>query len=788
MRSLSAESTATETTVTSARSRIEINEQVNLLIEGEWITVILEEQPVMGYRKADYQTRNSVVVQLLNAQLITPKEAMQAFSIPSSSLYKILKNFNQEGIRGLIPKKSGPKQAWKLIPRARRLLLDVVYAHPDWKMPQIMGEVNFKLQQEQLAPLSERHASRFLAFCGILPTGGRSCPPRGPQLPVEIDSESQASICITSAAQDANALTNLKSNSSQIGPSDEKPHASMSSLSGCLLPQSDQPKRHLSVTERRYLLSLQSGIDSTFGGGFLVLPFLTKVQFPQLIDSELASLPQGYYSTLQLTLNFFYLALFGIASLEMVKRIPKQELGLLIGRKRSAGLTKLRAFLSQVGQLKEQTSAFALTAACYQIRAGVVDWQVLFVDGHFIPYYGQRVIRKGYFTTRRMAIKGNQAYYANDSGGRPLFFLLVSANKSLIQVLPQIMPRVRQLVGDQWTDWSLTLVFDRGGFCAELFNQLNQQKVYWVTWLKSSRKIKIKVDKIKEEKFRLYLLRLKKSKVKVKLYEWQVEITNYGSCRAIVLLDPKSGKRMVMITNDKVRKADQIAEYLLNRWSQENFFKLMLARYYLDYTPGYQFENPTEEPLVSNPRIKELRRVKKRLITMKRKLESELSKKLLARKRDKVSLQNYKKAHKKRIRTIEGLDIQIERIKNELAQTPKELPLDEVWEKKHEVANLERKVFFDCIKCLAFNAEEWLLEQFAHHYQSKNIRQVLLQIIFRGAHVQLVDGQLYVRLKSFDSLKVQAAAEALCLELNKKQIYTLDKFHFPVIYEVMPRL
>ncbi len=734
-----------------------INEAVSLITSANWITVRVNDQPVMGYEPGDKSTRNSVVVQLLEAQLLTLSEGVKGFGIARSTLRGVLKAFRQEGIRGLVPAKSGPKEAWKLIPRARRLLLDVVYSHPDWNMPQIMTKVNQQLELEGLAPLSRRHARRFLTSCGV------------------------STVTTNSTGFATGQLSAQKDNQPEISDLNSQEQPLVVKAPSCY-----QPQTTLTTADRRYLSQLEKGIDSAFAGGFLTVPFLTLIQFPKLINDQLNVMAEGYISTQQVVLNYFYLALFGIASLEMVKMIIKTELGLLIGRSRSCGLTKLRSFLSELAKYS-RAEAFALAAACHQIQAGVVEWQVLFVDGHFIPYYGRRSIRKGYFTTRRMALKGNEAYYANDRQGRPLFFLLTEASTSLIAILPEIVARVRQIVDQKWTDWCLTLAFDRGGFCAQLFKKLDQSKVYWVTWLKISRKVRTQVYQIEEESFRLYLLRLKKSRVKVKLYEWKVEITAYGLCRAIILHDPKTQKRMVIISNDKKRSCDEIAELLIARWSQENFFKVMQARYHLDYCPSYQFEEVEQEALVDNPHIKQLRAQKRRLQAQKRKLESELSQKLLARKRDNVSLQSYKEAHQKRVRTIEALTGEIERIKEELTQTPKQIPLSQAWGRKHNITILEGKGFFDVIKGVAFNAEEWLLEQLKPHYQAQNIRQILLGIINRGGIVQLIDGVIHVRLKPFDSFKAQAAASALCESLNQEPVCTLDKFQLPLMFEVFPQ-
>lgn len=574
--------------------RVIVNELVSLLIEGSWIVVIVDGRPVMRYSFTDSQTRNSVIVQLVTAQLVSVKEAVQAFRIARTTLTDALRNFNQQGIAGLIRGKRGPKQAWKLIPNARRLVLDVVYAHPDSNISQITELINQKLLAQQLQPISERHVRRFLTFCGIWPRTTK-----------------------TRFISDGHNEQALSDDSEQpvehqkVGLDDPLP------ATKCLGAKAYHLKGTLTALERRYLSKLENGFDSAFAGGFLLIGFLTLVQFVQLIEVELTDLSEGYISTLQMGLTFFYLALFGIASLEMVEMIAKTELGVLIGRLRSPGLTKLRAFLKEVTS-RGLAEAFGQAAAAAQIRAGIVEWEILFIDGHFIPYYGRRSIRKGYFTTHRMAIKGNQVYYANDKKARPLFFLLVEASTSLTTILPKMVMRVQKMVGEQWSKWCLTLIFDRGGFSAQLFAKLDQEKVYWVTWWKGPRKVWDQIASIKEEHFKLFLLRLKKSQVVVKLVESQVEITDYGKSRAIILLDPKSKKRMVIISNDKKRSIKEIAELLLNRWSQENFFKVMLARYFLDYTPSYQFEQMESEPLVDNPQIKELRNVKNRLMTMKR--------------------------------------------------------------------------------------------------------------------------------------------------------------------------
>ncbi len=163
-----------------------------------------------------------------------------------------------------------------------------------------------------------------------------------------------------------------------------------------------------------------------------------------------------------------------------------------------------------------------------------------------------------------------------------------------------------------------------------------------------------------------------------------------------------------------------------------------------------------------------------------------MGQKAIGRKREQASLKQLKKDNDKRVRAIKSLEREIERFNQELTHTPDKVPLSQVWQQQQDVANLEAKRFLDLMKCLAFNGEEWLLEQLLPHYRGKDVRQVLRHILLRGAVVQLVNQVLYVRLKPFDSPKIQAAAEGLCRELTALQPTTLDKFGFRIIYQVLP--
>ena len=724
-----------------------LNAQVMLRKASGQGTILFQGQSIMLYTLADRETMKSVAAQLVKNELATVSEVSRGLGIPPSTLRDAVSAFSTAGIRGLIPAQRGPKGPWKFTPERRQRALETARTQPEATWAEITASAN----EGEAEQVSQRHVQRCLQNV-------RPFPQRAACSPAE---ESQTSpLGATEVAGGGVAMTYEMSGESAL-PS-------------------------LTAADRRYLARLRAGVDSVFGGGFLVLPFLHDLDFVGLVARTFSSLPDLGYTVLQMALAFFFLALFNVPSLEATRILLFTEFGLLLGRHRGPGLDKLRRFLKSV-QAVERSEAFVLGVAHQLITMGVVDWEILYLDGHFTPYFGRHVVRKGYFTVRRLAMRGHQAYYANDPQGRPFFFLLTPASDQLTVIIPRMISQVKAIVGDRWVDWVLTLIFDRGGFCAALFKLLDELKVYWITWLELNRELRQIIDQLPEEGFRRYLIRLKTTKVQVKLTEIGVYLKGYGWTRAVVILDLKTGARLAVISSDKSRSPQEIVRLMLLRWGQENFFKIMRVEKKLDYSPGYAFDVVREEPLVDNPQIKALRAKKKALKAEQARCQGELGERLLRRKRDTISLETYKGQQEKLVRRIASLGREIKRLKAELKALPKKVPISQVLEAPLEQCNFERKRFFDEMKLVAYHAEEQLLQILSKSYTGKDRRVVLHQILHRGTWVQLRGETLYVQLKPFDRPSVQQAAEALCAALNEKQPRTLDKFRFRVVYAVQPR-
>ncbi len=66
----------------------------------------------------------------------------------------------------------------------------------------------------------------------------------------------------------------------------------------------------------------------------------------------------------------------------------------------------------------------------------------------------------------------------------------------------------------------------------------------------------------------------------------------------------------------------------------------------------------------------------------------------------------------------------------------------------------------------------------------KEVWPAMSMIVERGGLVKLEEGRLQVTLRRFKDREIDYAARHLCEDLNRMSAVTLDRFHFPIRYQV----
>ncbi|GAB6174314.1 hypothetical protein JCM15765_37920 [Paradesulfitobacterium aromaticivorans] len=274
------------------------------------------------------------------------------------------------------------------------------------------------------------------------------------------------------------------------------------------LPVTDLPNKEdelpvssSSQTEDALISRLSQGMDSRYGAALILTPFLQKLELiPILAQSVLAQKdacadkartvadnlqellnPERLYNLAQMFLTLVYLDCIPV-SLDRSLQVSGPE-GLWpvargfegTGRKDPAALLGGGCRPGDIWRCSHEASPAVLEAG------HIVQLGSLYLDGNFVPNYGKSHIAKGYFTTRRLALKGNHPYFANEPKGRPIFFRLTSAAVKFTDIIPDMVKDAQELMAETGTQSPLIVVFDRGGYDSKLFQKLDRMGVLYIT-------------------------------------------------------------------------------------------------------------------------------------------------------------------------------------------------------------------------------------------------------------------------------------------------------------------
>jgi len=216
-----------------------------------------------------------------------------------------------------------------------------------------------------------------------------------------------------------------------------------------------------SPAQRVYLDGLEQGAYNAYAGGLLFVPMLARYNFVPTLSRVIKMVTHEGYSLAELGLALFYLDAFGFRSLEDFKRAYAEEFGVLMGRVQSPSLFTLRRFLHQLretGKGEALMEEFGLT----YLKSGLAAWGVMYLDGHFLPYYGMYAISKGWHGVRQMPMKGSYNFLAVDERFAPWLFLVRAWAEDLLQKIPELTQAGQTDRGASGSESEATGSIDRG--------------------------------------------------------------------------------------------------------------------------------------------------------------------------------------------------------------------------------------------------------------------------------------------------------------------------------------
>jgi hypothetical protein len=540
---------------------------------------------------------------------------------------------------------------------------------------------------------------------------------------------------------------------------------------------------------------LEQGEYNAYAGGLLFVPLLERYEFLPTLKRVITLSTYEGYSLAELALTLFYLDVFGFRSLEDFKRAYGEEFGVLVGRSQSPSLFTLRRFLHKVRHLKRGQTLIDEFALSY-LQSGLAEWGVMYIDGHFVPYYGLHPIRKGWHGVRQMPMKGSYHFLAVDEQFSPWLLFLGSAAEDLLEKIPELIEKAKELgqragLSAQQLE-QLIVVFDREGYSAELYRHLDgkdqgegKRRALFISWAKYADKWVNDFAEAEFAKVARVTYQIRKAK-EIKYLETTRIMSKYGKIRAVVIQGGGEQHRSAIYTNGTAEEigAERVVQLISRRWGEENTIKELLHKHLINYMPGYVVEELEEQPLVDNPQVKELKKQRAGLSSELNRLKIELADHVLPPKNQ--QRQRDARSQPQILEDITVTESALLLLNQQLDQLPAQIHFDQAHAgEKMLQLNYEKKRFLDAIKVFACNLKAQMCQMLLNHYDcQKELLPALSMMVERAGYVQWREGRLFVTLRRFKNPEIDYAARRLCEDLNNMNPASLDRFRFPIRYRV----
>lgn len=721
------------------------------------VTVYCEYRPVVSFDPGKINERRLAVVQLVELGYCKNRIAGKICGFHRNTVGKLMRTKRLLGIEAIFEDNRGPKAPWKYIDSIRKAIKKLIREHPDWTDKQIADAA-----AKQLETTISRSAVARIRIANQDTEVER---------PTRHDLEELAKIADTIDVKqhdERQLCFNFEDDPKFKKQVDE-------------FADEDTPEPQTN-TDKVFLEHLQQGQRNVFAGMLFHHLFLDHISFSNAFD--LPSSINNTYDDYEIMEAVLFGLNIGLPSIESHKLVNSQDMGLLLGRTRSPDETTIRLRLKQMAEFTPSESLIDHFADLF-LSLGFINPEVFFIDGHFLPYYGLKVLSKGYHTVRRTIMKGNEIYVVSDLDGKPLFSITEGCDIDFRPIIIRAADKIISLGIER-----PILVFDRGGYGVHFFSQLSTRADF-VTWAKY-----IKKDELKDLEYtsclmfngKRYLIaektKLIRESISTAIKEGRTETTS-TEVRMVVFRELDKDRPVAIYTSNHQKPAPDIAAYMLSRWGEsENFFKEIMSLYNFNYHPGYDLKELEEQPLVDNPEVKT---IKKTIKGIKQKMgqlalaKQETESKIKIRKdiRLENKLNNLQKE-------IDNYNKELEAFHGTLKEMPDKVSIIEVLRgRPMNKAELEKKKIYDLIQMIAFHSREHLVSLFCSCYDDpRDVKQILTKITKLAGYVKLAGKTLVVLLDWVEDKKHRKAAIKFCHLINSMSPRLRGRMEFKLYFRI----
>jgi len=232
---------------------------------------------------------------------------------------------------------------------------------------------------------------------------------------------------------------------------------------------------------------------------------------------------------------------------------------------------------------------------------GIIDGMIVYVDGHFKPYWGNVNIPKGFSTLLNKPMKGIYEFFGHDASGNAICSIELPGDANLLDGTDFIK---REIVAALGPDHAKLLIVDREGMSGEQLEKYEDEARSILGILRTSSNVQKQLDAV--EITEVYETDPKGNPGSM-ISDVQLEVPNYrvhetieegkkkevnGSVGCVAVHNLKNGNKYAIahtVKDDEFTKEEGVGLYKKRFPVQENDFKSKKVNGDLDTLHGYDF-------------------------------------------------------------------------------------------------------------------------------------------------------------------------------------------------------
>ncbi len=502
-------------------------------------------------------------------------------------------------------------------------------------------------------------------------------------------------------------------------------------------------------------------------GLLLILPALAEVGLLDVAQQVYGRLHRGFYGLRSLLLTLAFLALLREPRAEGATRLVPQDLGRILGLDRAPEVKTIRR---RLGYLAERGLGDKLVFALARRHADAVPEALgfLYLDGHVRAYSGTRRLPKAHIARARISAPATVETWAADANGDPVFVVVAPVGASLVSELRRLLPELKGLVGER----RLTICFDRGGWSPELFYEIVQAGLDFLTY----RKGKVRLEP--ERAFSRYSLVADGGTHEYELADRRARLrlpAHKGWPKTLAVRQVtrrQDDHQTPILTSRTDLSAAQVARRMFSRWRQENYFRYARQHFALDGLDSYASHPDNLDRMVPNPERARLRRQLARAQQALDELEATLGAEAMDNpETQRPTMRGFKIANAHLTYDIRLARQEVDRLKDAVTQAPTRIPLAKL-APDARLLETQVKLVTHAIRMSVYNAESTLARLLSPHFSRADdeARALLREAFHAAGNLQLAgDHVLDVRLNPLSAPRRTRALAALCEHLTATQ-------------------